>query len=368
MLIYYHHRNRSDCLAKEFDIKTLGRLKYFLGIEVTHSSEVIFISQRKYITDLLVETRKPTCKPANTPIDPNQKLCMADEEISIDRSKSHSAPSSKIRASFLCYYEEFSSLFQKVSVKTFKCDICELSKYTSLPFPLYLIFFQEFLLLQVKLFYQFICISFFVFLLLDLSVLQERFIRCQYKYWRTALRRKIHGKPPNYGKLHLANAQNENGVAPMIQGGASQDRSTSSQPSEIGKLREEIEQLRSMISSTSFAHANLPLQVFESVAYIHQSQNGLSKFAPRAIKAVFVGYSNTQKGYKFYDPRHQKFIVTINVTFDESKKHDLHIEILKENEVPKMLPINFSAPPPPPNRFGRGYYQRKPKIIKDTHE
>ncbi|CAA7398028.1 unnamed protein product [Spirodela intermedia] len=46
---------------------------------------IIFISQRKYITDLLVETRKPTCKPANTPIDPNQKLCMADEEISIDR-------------------------------------------------------------------------------------------------------------------------------------------------------------------------------------------------------------------------------------------------------------------------------------------
>ncbi|CAA6655700.1 unnamed protein product [Spirodela intermedia] len=78
-------QNLSNCLTQEFDVKTLGRPKYFFGIEVAHSSKGIFISQRKYITNLLAETRKSACKPANTPIDPNQKLCMADEEISIDR-------------------------------------------------------------------------------------------------------------------------------------------------------------------------------------------------------------------------------------------------------------------------------------------
>ena len=31
-------------LAKEFEIKALGRLKYFLGIEVAHSKQSIFIS------------------------------------------------------------------------------------------------------------------------------------------------------------------------------------------------------------------------------------------------------------------------------------------------------------------------------------
>ncbi|CAA6665294.1 unnamed protein product [Spirodela intermedia] len=46
--------NLSDCLAQEFDTKTLGRLKYFLGIEVAHSSRGIFISQRKYITDFIL--------------------------------------------------------------------------------------------------------------------------------------------------------------------------------------------------------------------------------------------------------------------------------------------------------------------------
>ena len=43
-------------LVKEFEIKELGKLKYFLGIEVTYSTQGIFISQQKYVTDLLRET------------------------------------------------------------------------------------------------------------------------------------------------------------------------------------------------------------------------------------------------------------------------------------------------------------------------
>ncbi|RVW38185.1 Retrovirus-related Pol polyprotein from transposon RE1 [Vitis vinifera] len=64
----------NQCLAKEFEIKALGRLKYFLGIEVAHSKQGIFISQQKYVTDLLKETGKTACKPASTPIDPNLRL------------------------------------------------------------------------------------------------------------------------------------------------------------------------------------------------------------------------------------------------------------------------------------------------------
>ncbi|KAJ9692434.1 hypothetical protein PVL29_011475 [Vitis rotundifolia] len=40
-------------LSREFEMKDLGRLKYFLGIEVFRSSEGIFLSQRKYVLDLL---------------------------------------------------------------------------------------------------------------------------------------------------------------------------------------------------------------------------------------------------------------------------------------------------------------------------
>lgn len=40
-------------LMKEFEIKELGKLKYFLGIEVAYSEQGIFISKQKYVIDLL---------------------------------------------------------------------------------------------------------------------------------------------------------------------------------------------------------------------------------------------------------------------------------------------------------------------------
>ena len=61
-------------LAKEFEIKELGKLKYFLGIEVAYSTQGIFISQQKYVTDLLAKTGKIGCKLVSTPMDPNHKL------------------------------------------------------------------------------------------------------------------------------------------------------------------------------------------------------------------------------------------------------------------------------------------------------
>ena len=42
-------------LARDFDIKDLGASKYFLGMEFTRSRKGIFVSQRKYVLDLLKE-------------------------------------------------------------------------------------------------------------------------------------------------------------------------------------------------------------------------------------------------------------------------------------------------------------------------
>ncbi|RVW22525.1 hypothetical protein CK203_109460 [Vitis vinifera] len=49
-------------------MKDLGPLKYFLRIEVSRSSEGIFLSQRKYALDLLQETGMSGCQPVDTPI------------------------------------------------------------------------------------------------------------------------------------------------------------------------------------------------------------------------------------------------------------------------------------------------------------
>ena len=61
-------------LAQEFEIKNLGTLKYFLGMEVARSKKGIMVSQQKHIIDLLKETRMMGCKLVETPIDLNEKL------------------------------------------------------------------------------------------------------------------------------------------------------------------------------------------------------------------------------------------------------------------------------------------------------
>ena len=52
----------------------MGALKYFLGIEVARSKHGIFISQRKYVLDLLQENSMLGYKSNDTPIDSNLKL------------------------------------------------------------------------------------------------------------------------------------------------------------------------------------------------------------------------------------------------------------------------------------------------------
>ncbi|XP_074335810.1 retrovirus-related Pol polyprotein from transposon RE1 isoform X1 [Apium graveolens] len=72
-------------LATKFEIKDLGPLKYFLGMEVARSREGLSISQRKYVLDLLKETGMTGCKPIDTPMDPNTKLQATG--ISVDKGR-----------------------------------------------------------------------------------------------------------------------------------------------------------------------------------------------------------------------------------------------------------------------------------------
>jgi hypothetical protein len=62
------------CLSKAFEVKDLGRLKYFLGIEVARSAKGIALSQRKYTLDLLSDVGMLGCRAASTPIDQNHKV------------------------------------------------------------------------------------------------------------------------------------------------------------------------------------------------------------------------------------------------------------------------------------------------------
>ncbi|KAJ0628213.1 putative RNA-directed DNA polymerase [Helianthus annuus] len=56
-------------LNLNFQIKDLGKLKYFLGIEVLYNKSGVCLNQRKYCLELLSEFGYLACKPIKTPIE-----------------------------------------------------------------------------------------------------------------------------------------------------------------------------------------------------------------------------------------------------------------------------------------------------------
>nr|GEV29916.1 ribonuclease H-like domain-containing protein [Tanacetum cinerariifolium] len=69
-------------LKSKFMIKDLGKLKYFLGIEVVDTEKGICLNQRKYVLDLLSEYGMLACKPVDTPL--LSKLVISNEATKND--------------------------------------------------------------------------------------------------------------------------------------------------------------------------------------------------------------------------------------------------------------------------------------------
>ena len=61
-------------LSTHFRMKDLGTLRYFLGLEVARSSQGIFVSQRKYVLDLVKETKMLNAREFKLPMEVNLKL------------------------------------------------------------------------------------------------------------------------------------------------------------------------------------------------------------------------------------------------------------------------------------------------------
>ncbi|KAM5585973.1 hypothetical protein ABKV19_005070 [Rosa sericea] len=80
-------RRLQQQLASEFEMKDLGDLRYFLGIEVARGSSSIFLCQRKNVLDLLSETGMLDCRPADTPIEQNHRLAEYPDQIPTDRAR-----------------------------------------------------------------------------------------------------------------------------------------------------------------------------------------------------------------------------------------------------------------------------------------
>ncbi|GJY53496.1 putative ribonuclease H-like domain-containing protein, partial [Tanacetum coccineum] len=73
-----------DLMQKEFKMSSMGELTFFLGLQVKQSNGGIFLSQDKYVKDILNKFDFRTIKPASTPIEAHKSLGKDEEGEDVD--------------------------------------------------------------------------------------------------------------------------------------------------------------------------------------------------------------------------------------------------------------------------------------------
>ena len=69
-----------DFLSHQFEMKDLGHLSYFLGLEITHSTDGLYITQAKYASELFSQAGLTDSKTVDTPVEFNAHLTPSGEK------------------------------------------------------------------------------------------------------------------------------------------------------------------------------------------------------------------------------------------------------------------------------------------------
>ena len=73
-------------MKKEFEMSMFGELTFFLGLQVYQTNKGIFISQTKYIKDMLKKFKMEESKPISTPMITVCKLSKDNESLEVDHT------------------------------------------------------------------------------------------------------------------------------------------------------------------------------------------------------------------------------------------------------------------------------------------
>eukprot|EP00253_Pinus_taeda_P001483 PITA_01483 len=73
-------------LEAEFDMKDLGLMRYYLGLEVWQGPNEVFLGQGKYVMEILKRFDVMDCKPTTTPMITNLKRLRSSESSPVDPS------------------------------------------------------------------------------------------------------------------------------------------------------------------------------------------------------------------------------------------------------------------------------------------
>ena len=74
----------ADAMASEFEMSMIGELSFFLGLQISQTSEGIFISQSKYLREMLSRFGMAYCAPVGTPMPTSCKLSIDDQSPQVD--------------------------------------------------------------------------------------------------------------------------------------------------------------------------------------------------------------------------------------------------------------------------------------------
>ncbi|XP_059592560.1 uncharacterized mitochondrial protein AtMg00810-like [Vitis vinifera] len=67
-----------------FEMTNLGRMTFFLGMEVQQKQNEIFICQQKYAKEILKKFKMEECNPSATPVNQSEKFCKEDGSTKAD--------------------------------------------------------------------------------------------------------------------------------------------------------------------------------------------------------------------------------------------------------------------------------------------
>ena len=90
-------------LSTIFELKDLGSLNYFLGIQISHSKFGVTLTQSKYAFDILYRFHTENLKPTKTPYCPSTKLLPHDGVSLFDPTEYRSMVSALQYLTFTCH-------------------------------------------------------------------------------------------------------------------------------------------------------------------------------------------------------------------------------------------------------------------------
>ena len=79
------NREFAKLMTENFETSMIGELKFFLGFQVKQLDKGTFISQERYVRDMLKKFEMDKAKTANTPMPMNGQLSLGENDKGVDQ-------------------------------------------------------------------------------------------------------------------------------------------------------------------------------------------------------------------------------------------------------------------------------------------